>query len=257
MTSDRVIACLDVDAGRVVKGTRFRELRDVGDPVELARRYEQEGVDEVVFLDVSATQEGRVSLLGVAERAAGEVLVPLMIGGGLRTVDDIGRALRAGADKVALNSAAVADPDLIDRAASRFGAQCIVVSIDAKSSPGSPAPATVWTHSGTLDSGRGLLDWARECERRGAGELLVTSIDRDGTRQGYDLEMLGEVADAVGVPVIASGGAGSSRDVVDVFARTGVSAALLAGVLHDSVTSVAEVKTALRAAGRCVREVLT
>ncbi len=251
MTSDRIIACLDVDGGRVVKGTRFRELRDVGDPVELARRYEQEGVDEVVFLDVSATQEGRAAMLEVAERAAGEVFVPLTIGGGIRTAEDVGRALRAGADKVAINSAAIARPEVIEEASACYGAQCIVVSIDARTAS---QPWTVWTRSGGAHSGRELLDWARECERRGAGELLVTSIDRDGTRSGYDLTALAAVADAVSVPVIASGGAGTSAHVVEVLEQTRVSAALLAGILHDGQVGIPEIKAALVAAGRTVRE---
>lgn len=250
MTSARVVACLDVDNGRVVKGTRFRSLRDMGDPVELARHYEQEGIDEIVFLDVSATPEGRGSLLALAERAAGEVFVPLTVGGGIRSVEDIGRALRAGADKVAINSAAVQNPGLIDSAAARFGSQCIVISIDVrKAEHGS----TVWTRSGAVDSGRNLIDWACECERRGAGELLVTSIDRDGTRQGYDIEALGAVAGAVGLPVVASGGAGGVADVVEVFGRTAVSAALVAGILHDGSVSVPAIKAALAEADLDVR----
>lgn len=250
MTSARVIACLDVSDGRVVKGIGFRQLRDMGDPVELARRYEQEGIDEIVFLDVSATPEGRGSVLALAERAAGEVFVPLTVGGGIRSVADIGRALRAGADKVAINTAAVDDPGLIDAAASRFGAQCIVISIDARTAG---TRASVWTRSGAVDSGRTLVDWARECERRGAGELLVTSIDRDGTRQGYDIEALGAVAEAVGLPVVASGGAGGVADVVEVFRRTAVSAALVAGILHDGEVSVSAIKAALVEADLCVR----
>jgi cyclase len=250
VTSARVVACLDVDNGRVVKGTRFRHLRDMGDPVELARHYEQEGIDEIVFLDVTATPEGRGSLLAVVERAAGEVFVPLTVGGGIRSVEDIGRALRAGADKVAINSAAVQDPGLIDAAAARFGAQCIVISIDVRRAGHG---STVWTRSGAVDSGRTLVDWAGECERRGAGELLVTSIDRDGTRQGYDIEALGAVAEAVGLPVVASGGAGGVADVVEVFDRTAVSAALVAGILHDGSVSVSAIKAALAEADLCVR----
>ncbi|MGI8698212.1 MAG: imidazole glycerol phosphate synthase subunit HisF [Mycobacteriales bacterium] len=250
MTSARVIACLDVSNGRVVKGTHFRELRDMGDPVELARRYEQEGIDEIVFLDVSATPEGRGSVLALAERAAGEVFIPLTVGGGIRCVEDIGRALRAGADKVAINTAAVDHPELIDAASSRFGAQCIVISIDARTTG---RGFTVWTRSGSVDSGRTLIDWARECERRGAGELLVTSIDRDGTGLGYDIEQLRQVAEAVGLPVVASGGAGGVADVVEVFDRTPVSAALVAGILHVSAVSVAGIKAALVEANLCVR----
>jgi len=250
VTSARVIACLDVSNGRVVKGTHFRELRDMGDPVELARRYEQEGIDEIVFLDVSATPEGRGSVLALAERAAGEVFIPLTVGGGIRCVEDIGRALRAGADKVAINTAAVDHPELINAASSRFGAQCIVISIDARTTG---RGFTVWTRSGSVDSGRTLIDWARECERRGAGELLVTSIDRDGTGLGYDIEQLRQVAEAVGLPVVASGGAGGVADVVEVFDRTSVSAALVAGILHVSAVSVAGIKAALVEANLCVR----
>lgn len=250
MTSARVIACLDVDNGRVVKGTRFRHLRDMGDPVELARHYEQEGIDEIVFLDVTATAEGRGSLLALAERAAGEVFVPLTVGGGIRSLEDIGLALRAGADKVAINSAAVQNPGLIDAAAARFGTQCIVISIDARTAG---SRSTVWIRSGAVESGRTLIDWAVECERRGAGELLVTSIDRDGTRLGYDIEALGAVAEAVGLPVVASGGAGRVADVVEVFDRTAVSAALVAGILHDGSVSVSAIKAALAEADLCVR----
>lgn len=250
MTSARVIACLDVSGGRVVKGTHFRNLRDMGDAVELARRYEEQGADEIVFLDVSATLEGEASILALAERAAAEVFVPLTIGGGIRSLDDIGRALRAGADKVAINTAAVEHPELIDAASARFGAQCIVISVDTATANGRP---TVWTRSGTVDSGRHLLEWAAECERRGAGELMVTSIDRDGTRQGYDVETLAQVADEVGLPVVASGGAGGIADVVEVFRGTAVSAALVAGILHEGKVTVSAIKTTLTAAGLCVR----
>ncbi len=251
MTSARVIACLDVSGGRVIKGTRFRNLRDMGDAVELARRYEEQGVDEIVFLDVSATLEGKASILALAERAAAEVFIPLTVGGGIRSLDDIGRALRAGADKVAINTAAVEDPGLIDAASARFGAQCIVISVDTATADGR---STVWTRSGTVDSGRDVLEWAVECERRGAGELVVTSIDRDGTRRGYDVATLAQLADAVGLPVVASGGAGGVADVVEVFRCTTVSAALVAGILHEEQVTVAATKTAFAASGLCVRQ---
>lgn len=250
MTSARVVACLDVSGGRVIKGTRFRNLRDMGDAVELARRYEEQGADEIVFLDVSATLEGKASILALAERAAAEVFIPLTIGGGIRSLDDIGRALRAGADKVAINTAALEDPELIDAASARFGAQCIVISIDTATGDALP---TVWTRSGTVDSGRQVLEWAVECERRGAGELVVTSIDRDGTRRGYDVATLAQVADAVGLPVVASGGAGGVADVAEVFRRTAVSAALVAGILHEGQVTVSAIKTALAATGLDVR----
>jgi cyclase len=246
----RVIVCLDVKDGRVVKGVRFRELRDVGEPAALAERYEREGADEIVFLDISATREGRATFLDVVRRTAERLFVPLTVGGGIRTADDGARVLRAGADKVALNSAAVERPEALGELSARFGAQCVVASIDAALEDGA---WRVHTHGGTKATGLEAVEWARECVRRGAGEILLTSIDRDGTRDGYDLALTRAVADAVAVPVVASGGAGGPAHVADAL-RAGADAALLAGVLHDGLLTVGEVKTTLARGGIPVRD---
>ncbi|MDQ2666997.1 MAG: imidazole glycerol phosphate synthase subunit HisF [Gemmatimonadota bacterium] len=245
MLTRRVVVCLDVAVGRVVKGTGFVNLRDVGDPVNLATRYEREGADEIVFLDISASAEARGTLLDVARRTAERLFVPLTIGGGVRTVDDVGLALRAGADKVSINSASVRRPALITEAADRFGSQCVVASIDAKCEGASWA---VYVKGGRERTELDAIEWAEECVRRGAGEVLLTSIDRDGARTGYDLALTRAVADAVAVPVVASGGAGSAQDVCDVFEHGKADAALLAGILHDGVTTVSAVKRAMRVA---------
>jgi len=237
----RIIVCLDVRAGRVVKGTQFERLRDVGDPVELAQRYESEGADEITFLDISATIEERATLLETVRRSAERLFIPLTVGGGVRSADDVARALRAGADKVSINTAAVARPTLLGECAERFGSQCVVASIDARFAP-DKGKWRVWTHGGTVATELNAIDWARECVDRGAGEILLTSIDRDGVRTGYDLELTRAVADAVSVPVIASGGAGSACDVRDVLIAGGADAALVAGIVHDGVTSVGEIK---------------
>jgi cyclase len=237
----RIIVCLDVRAGRVVKGTQFEMLRDVGDPVELAQRYESEGADEITFLDISATIEDRATLLDTVRRSAERLFIPLTVGGGVRSADDAACALRAGADKVSINSAAVARPTLLSECAQRFGSQCVVASIDARFAL-DKGGWRVWTHGGTVATELNAIDWARECVDRGAGEILLTSIDRDGARTGYDLELTRAVADAVSVPVIASGGAGSARDVCDVLVAGGADAALVAGIVHDGVTSVREIK---------------
>lgn len=250
MTTRRVVVCLDVKGGRVVKGVRFEGLRDVGDPVELATRAEAEGADEVVFLDVSASVEERAPLLDLAQRTAERLFIPLTIGGGMASVENVTAALRAGADKVALNSAIVQRPELISEAAAVVGAQCVVASIDAKREG---AGWRVYTHGGRRPTGRDALEWARECARRGAGELLLTSIDRDGARTGYDLELTSAVADAVDVPVIASGGAGHAQHLVDAFTRGHAEAALVAGMVHDGSTTVGALKRALRDAGLDVR----
>jgi len=247
----RLIVCLDVRDGRVVKGTRFVNLRDVGDPVELAARYEAEGADEIVFLDISASVEGRGTLLDVARRTAEKLFIPLTIGGGVRSAADVAQVLRAGADKVAINSAAVLRPAVLEEAAAMFGAQCVVSSIDAKMVDGS---WRVFTNGGRAATDLDAVEWARECERRGAGEILLTSIDRDGSRDGYDLDLTRTVADAVSVPVIASGGAGSARDIVDVIQSGRADAALVAGILHDGVTTVYELKTCMREASLPVRD---
>ena len=249
MLKRRVIACLDVDGGRVVKGVRFESLRDVGDPVERASRYEAEGADEIVFLDVSATLEGRDTLLDVARRTAERLFIPLTIGGGIRSAEDVARALRAGADKVSLNSAAVARPEVLTESAARFGSQCVVASIDARREG---AGWRVYTHGGRTATDLEAGAWARECARRGAGEILLTSIDRDGGREGYDLELTRAVAEAVPVPVIASGGAGASDHLRDALAA-GADAVLLAGILHDGVVSIASIKASLTRDGIPVR----
>jgi cyclase len=251
MLTRRLIVCLDVQGGRVVKGVRFEGLRDVGDPVELAARYEAEGADEIVYLDIAASAEERATLLELARRTAERLFIPLTIGGGIRTVDDVAAALRAGADKVGLNSAAVRRPEVLSEGAERFGAQCIVASIDAKWDDGR---YRVYTHGGRTPTELEAVSWAAECARRGAGEILLTSIDHDGSRDGYDLELTRAVAAAVPVPVIASGGAGNAAHVRDAIAGGHADAALVAGILHDGQVTVAQLKVAMRAGGLPVRE---
>jgi cyclase len=245
-----VVVCLDVQDGRVVKGTQFVQLRDVGDPVDLATRYEREGADEIVFLDISASAEARRTLLDVATRTAEALFIPLTIGGGVRTADDVGLTLRAGADKVSINSAAVARPEVLTESALRFGSQCVVASIDAKRDGDR---WRVFVKGGRERTELDAVAWARECVRRGAGEILLTSIDRDGARSGYDLELTRAVSASVDVPVIASGGAGSAAHVRDVLLDADADAALIAGILHDGVTTVAAVKEELRRSGLPVR----
>jgi len=252
MITKRLIVCLDVQDGRVVKGVHFKDLRDLGDPVELASRYEREGADEIVYLDISASHEGRATLWDLARATAERLFVPLTIGGGVRTADDVGKALRAGADKVGLNTAAVEQPDAIRAASDRFGAQCVVVSIDAA---WDGSAWRVFTKGGRQPTGLDAVAWAEEAVRRGAGELLVTSIDRDGVRTGYDLALTGAIARAVDVPVIASGGAGTSAHVVEALTEADASAALVAGILHDGVTTVGQLKAAMIAAGIETRRV--
>lgn len=251
MLTRRLIACLDVRGGRVVKGVQFVGLRDVGDPVELATRYEEEGADEIVYLDIAASAEERATLLDLARRTAERLFIPLTIGGGIRTVDDIAAALRAGADKVGVNSAAVRRPEVLSEGADRFGAQCMVASIDAKWEDGR---FRVYTHGGRMPTDLEAISWAAECARRGAGEILLTSIDRDGARDGYHLELTRAVVDAVSVPVIASGGAGSAAHVCEALTVGGADAALVAGILHDGQVTVTDLKRAMRAAGLAVRE---
>lgn len=240
--SRRLIVCLDVTGDRVVKGVRFADLRDVGDPVALARRYEAEGADEIVFLDVSASMEQRTTLLECVRRTAERLFIPLTVGGGIRSVDDASAALRAGADKVGVNSAAVARPVLLSEMAAQFGAQCVVASIDARRRA---EGWEVYVRGGSKATGLDAVEWARECVERGAGEILLTSIDRDGTRAGYDLELTRAVAESVAVPVIASGGAGSADHIRDALAFTGADAALVAGILHDGDFTVRSIKKAL------------
>jgi cyclase len=246
----RVIACLDVTDGRVVKGTRFVDLRDAGDAVELATRHATDGADEIVILDIGATRDRRPALLDLISRASTALDVPLAVGGGVASVDDAAGLLDAGADKVSLNSAALRDPALIERIAQRLGSQSVVVAIDAAAAPGG---WTVRSVAGTEETGRDAVAWAREAVERGAGELLLTSIDRDGTRSGYDLGLTRTVADAISVPVIASGGGGSAEDVAAVLTDGGASAALLASTLHYRLIELGALKADLAALGIPVR----
>ncbi len=254
MLAKRIIPCLDVDHGRVVKGTNFVNLRDAGDPVAVAARYDAEGADELVFLDITASHEVRAILLDVVSRTAEVCFMPLCVGGGIRTLDDIRTLLKAGADKVSINSAAVRDPELIRQAARRFGSQCIVVNIDPKRvwHDGSE----VWEvhiNGGRLPTGRDAVSWAREVERLGAGEVVLTSMDADGTKNGYDLEMTRAVVDAVGIPVVASGGAGSPEHLRAALAEGGASAALAASIFHYREYSIGETKDYLARRGVPVR----
>jgi cyclase len=248
----RVIPCLDVNAGRVVKGVNFVGLRDAGDPVELASRYDREGADELVFLDITASHEERGTIVDLARRTAEEVFIPFTIGGGLRSEDDMYAVLAAGADKVSLNSAAVRDPELITRGSARFGAQCIVVAIDAKRRADGSG-WEVYLNGGRLETGREAVAWAAEAAARGAGELLVTSMDRDGTQGGFDCELLAAVAAAAPVPVIASGGAGTLAHFPQAVTEGHADAVLAASVFHDGVYRIAEVKDAMAGAGVPVR----
>ncbi len=250
MQLKRVIPCLDVDAGRVVKGTNFVDIRDAGDPVELAARYDREGADELVFLDITATHEKRDTIVELARRTADEVFVPFTIGGGIRTAGDAQAVLDAGADKVAVNSAAVARPELIGEMAAIFGAQCVVLAIDAKARRA--GGWEVFVAGGRTPTGRDAVAWAREGVERGAGEILLTSMDRDGTTDGYDLELTRAVSEAVRVPVIASGGAGELEHLVDALA-CGASAALCASIFHYGSHTIAEAKAHIAAAGIPVR----
>ncbi len=253
MLTQRVIVCLDVQDGRVVKGVHFTGLRDVGDPVTLAERYEHDGADEITFLDISASDEQRATLLDVARRTAERLFIPLTIGGGVRSAHDVARALRAGADKVALNSAAVRRPQVLTEAADRFGSQCVVASIDARR--GADGVWRVWVKGGREETPLEAVAWAQECVARGAGEILLTSINQDGARTGYDLALTRTVADAVCVPVVASGGAGQASHLVDAIVEGHADAVLVAGILHDGLTTVRALKTAMRAAGLSVRDV--
>lgn len=252
MLTRRLIACLDVRGARVVKGTRFQDLRDVGDPVALAARYESEGADEICFLDISATPTEQATALDVVRRTAERLFIPLTLGGGIRVVEDVARALRAGADKVSMNTAAVENPGLITEAAARFGSQCVVASIDAQRDGDR---WIVWTHGGRRPTALDAIDWARECVQRGAGEILLTSIDADGGRRGYDLELTRRVAETVAVPVIASGGAGEPRHLVDAVLEGRADAVLLAGILHDGEATIAALKDAMLEAGIAIRRI--
>ena len=255
MRTARVIPCLDVTAGRVVKGVNFLDLRDAGDPVELAARYDAEGADEVVFLDITASSDDRDTMLDVVARTAEEVFIPLTVGGGIRTVDDARRMLRAGADKVSLNTAAIDRPEAISEVADTFGSQCAVVAIDARRRRRDD-PAWGWgvfTHGGRNPTSLDAIEWAVEAERLGAGEILLTSMDRDGTRDGFDLELTRAVTDAVNVPVIASGGVGTLQHLADGVISGGADAVLAASIFHFGEHTVAEAKAVMAAAGITVR----
>ncbi|MFT7632849.1 MAG: cyclase [Mariniblastus sp.] len=241
MLKSRIIPCLDVNDGRVVKGVKFQNLRDAGDPVELSFHYEDQGADELVLLDVTATRQDRIAMLETVEKVRRRLGIPLTVGGGIGSIEDAGRLLNAGADKVSINSAAVRNPELIQAMSERFGAQCTVVAIDAKLTDGM---FQVLTRSGTSQESLDAVQWAAQAERLGAGEILLTSFDRDGTRSGYDLPMLSAVTQACGLPVIASGGADSVEHMVEAF-QHGAHAVLAASIFHDGNMTVAEVKTAL------------
>lgn len=251
----RIIPCLDVDRGRVVKGVKFVDIRDAGDPVEVAKRYNQEGADEVVFLDITASHEERDTMVQTVERMAREVFIPLTVGGGIRTLEDIRRMLNAGADKVSINSAAVKDPDFVRAASERFGAQCIVVGIDAKrvSAEGEAPRWEIFTHGGRKPTGIDAVSWAKQMADNGAGEILLTSMDRDGTKDGFDLDVTRAVSEAVDIPVIASGGVGKLQHLVDGIIDGKASAVLAASIFHFRECTVPEAKRYMRERGVEVR----
>ncbi|MGG1314277.1 MULTISPECIES: imidazole glycerol phosphate synthase subunit HisF [Cohnella] len=252
MLAKRIIPCLDVKDGRVVKGVNFVNLKDAGDPVELAALYDREHADELVFLDISASHEGRATMVDVVRRTAGEITIPFTVGGGIASVDDMKRLLRAGADKIGINTAAIRNPDLITDGAKMFGSQCIVVAIDAKFNP-EWGEWEVYTHGGRNPTGIRALEWAKEAQRRGAGELLLTSMDADGTKDGFDLKLTRAVSESVSIPVIASGGAGNAQHFADVFAEGKADAGLAASIFHYKEVTIREVKDELRAKGVNVR----
>jgi len=256
MLAKRVIPCLDVKDGRVVKGVRFVDLRDAGDPAEAARAYDAQGADELVFLDITASHENREIILDVVRRTAEGIYMPLTVGGGIRSIDDVRRLLRAGADKVSLNTAALERPELIREAAERFGSQCIVVAIDARREDGGGGGASMWgvySHGGRRPVGRDAVSWACEATQLGAGEVLLTSMDRDGTKHGYDLELTRVISEAVPVPVIASGGAGSLSHLWEALVEGCADAVLAASIFHFGTHTIAEAKAYLRARGVPVR----
>lgn len=252
MLTKRIIACLDVTAGRVVKGIKFLNLRDAGDPAELAVSHSANGADEVVLLDISATHENRATLVDTVRRTARELFIPFTVGGGIRTLQNAGEIFDAGADKVSINSAAIADPTLITQIANRFGSQAAIVAIDAKRAD-APGKFVVYTHGGRKTSGLDAVEWAKEAEKRGAGEILLTSMDRDGTGIGFDCELTATVGDAVRIPVIASGGAGGAQHFVDVFGEGHADAALAASIFHFGLSSFSDLKLQLQAANIPVR----
>ena len=251
MLARRIIPCLDVTAGRVVKGTNFVALRDAGDPVEIARRYDEQGADEITFLDITASSDRRDIILHIVEACAAQVFIPLTVGGGVRRIEDVRRLLNAGADKVSMNTAAVNDPDLVFNAASKVGSQCIVVAIDAKQT--APGRWHVFTHGGRNDTGLDAVDWAKRVEMLGAGEILLTSMDRDGTRNGFDLALTRTVSDAIGIPVIASGGVGTLQHLADGVTEGRADAVLAASIFHFGEFTVRQAKEYMAARGIEVR----
>jgi cyclase len=252
MLAKRIIPCLDVKDGRVVKGVNFVGLRDAGDPVEIAKRYDSEQADELVFLDITASYERRSIMLSVVRRTAEQVFMPLTVGGGIRTIEDIRELLRAGADKISINTAAVNDPQLVTRSSERFGSQCIVVAIDAKRTP--EGSFEVFTHGGRTPTGIDALQWAERVDKLGAGEILLTSMDYDGTQKGFDIELTRAVSERVSIPVIASGGAGTLEHLYDALAEGKADAVLAASIFHYQTYSVKEAKEYLRQRGVCVRD---
>jgi cyclase len=253
MLAKRIIPCLDVDNGRVVKGVRFLDIKDAGDPVEIARRYDREGADELAFLDITASSDNRDTLVHVVERVAGEVFIPLTVGGGIRTLEDIRRMLNAGADKVSINTAAVFNPEFVREAAERFGSQCIVVAIDAKRVADDPKRWEIFTHGGRKPTGLDAVDWVRRMVAYGAGEILLTSMDRDGTKQGFDLDLTRAISEAVPVPVIASGGVGNLDHLADGVVRGKADAVLAASIFHFAEYTIRQAKEHLAERGIEVR----
>lgn len=251
----RVIPCLDVTNGRVVKGTNFVDLRDAGDPVELAGRYDAEGADELVFLDITASSDGRETMVDVVSRTAEQIFIPFTVGGGIRAVEDARRMLRAGADKVSVNTSAVQNPELITAIATEFGSQCVVCAIDAKRRTDDPARFEVYLHGGRTPTGLDVVEWAERAAALGAGEILLTSMDRDGTKEGFDLDLTRRITEAVGVPVIASGGVGTLRHMVEGVTIGGADAVLAASIFHFGEFTVAQTKAAMAEAGVVVRPV--
>ena len=252
----RIIPCLDVDDGRVVKGVKFVDIRDAGDPVEIAKRYDAEGADEITFLDITASSDERDTMAHVVEKVAAEVFIPLTVGGGIRSVDDIRRMLNAGADKVGINTAAVRSPDLVREASEKVGSQCIIVSIDAKkvSSQGQPDKWEIYTHGGRKGTGIDAIEWAQKMADFGAGELLLTSMDRDGTKSGFDIDLTNTISNAVSIPVIASGGVGNLQHLCDGVTLGNADAVLAASIFHFGEYSIGEAKQYMRNQGITVRE---